>query len=223
MMVVPVPVRPVNNTRPFLRGALILQAITPCTKIGSGHMRLVICLIICMICMPSGLWPLGFGHSHICDQILENGSSQITHLYFMLPQQQHYILSNIFHFSVLNSYLKFPRFCKISTENPTNNFNIDTYISFSIGTIRSHGAKLRYNVSSTNKECHFSLNRISHLWNSLPIIDLNLPINIKSNLTYGNISLQTLIQIIYINYIIFALVVSVFLIIPQAIIITCDI
>ena len=28
-MVVPVPVRPVNETRPFTRGALILQAITP--------------------------------------------------------------------------------------------------------------------------------------------------------------------------------------------------
>ena len=28
-MVVPVPVRPVNKTRPFSRGALILKAITP--------------------------------------------------------------------------------------------------------------------------------------------------------------------------------------------------
>ena len=34
------------------------------------------------------------------------------------------------------------------------------------------------NATLTNKECHFYYNRISHLWNSLPIIDLNLPINI---------------------------------------------
>ena len=63
-------------------------------------------------------------------------------------------------------------------KNPTNNFNINTYISFSIGNTRSYGVKLRHNVSSTNKEHHFYFNRISRLWNSLPIIDLNLPINI---------------------------------------------
>ena len=63
-------------------------------------------------------------------------------------------------------------------KNPTNNFNINTYISFSVGNTRSYGVKLSYNASSTNKEYHFYFNRISCLWNSLPIIDLNLPINI---------------------------------------------
>ena len=63
-------------------------------------------------------------------------------------------------------------------KNPTNNFNIKTYISFSVGNTRSYGVKLRHNASSTNKERHFYFNRISRLWNSLPIIDLNLPINI---------------------------------------------
>ena len=40
MMMVPVPVRPVNETRPFLYRVLILQVITPLYKIGSGYVRL---------------------------------------------------------------------------------------------------------------------------------------------------------------------------------------
>ena len=67
-------------------------------------------------------------------------------------------------------------------KNPTNNFSINTYISFSVGNTRSHCVKLRYNASSTNKDSHFYFNRISRLWNSLPIIDLNLPIIIKSKI-----------------------------------------
>ena len=63
-------------------------------------------------------------------------------------------------------------------KNPANNFNINTYISFSVGNTRSYGVKLRHNESSTNKERHFYFNRISRLWNSLLIIDLDLPINI---------------------------------------------
>ena len=48
---------------------------------------------------------------------------------------------------------------------------------------RSCGVKLMHNASSTNKECDFYFYRISHLWNSLPIIDLNLPISlIKSKI-----------------------------------------
>ena len=67
----------------------------------------------------------------------------------------------------------------------TNNFNINTYISFTVVNTRSRGVKLRHNVSSTSKECHFYFNRISRLWNSLPIIDLNLPINlIKSKIKF---------------------------------------
>ena len=77
-------------------------------------------------------------------------------------------------------------------KNPTNNFNINTYISFTVGNTRSCGVKLRHNAALTNKERHFYFNRISRLWNSLPIINLNLSINtIKSQLKqylYENIS-----------------------------------
>ena len=48
---------------------------------------------------------------------------------------------------------------------------------------RSCGVKLRHNSSLTNKECDFYFNKISRLWNSLPIINLNLPISlIKSKI-----------------------------------------
>ena len=63
-------------------------------------------------------------------------------------------------------------------KHPTNNFNINTYISFTKGNTRSCGVKLIHNTSSTNTERHFYFNRISRLWNSLPIINLNLPINV---------------------------------------------
>jgi len=60
---------------------------------------------------------------------------------------------------------------------PTNNFNVNNYISFSTSNTRTHGIKLWHNIGSTNKEWHFYFNRISHLWNSIPIIDLNLPVD----------------------------------------------
>ena len=40
-------------------------------------------------------------------------------------------------------------------KHPTNNFNINTYVSFTVGNTRSCGLKLRHNASLTNKECHF--------------------------------------------------------------------
>ena len=68
-------------------------------------------------------------------------------------------------------------------KNPINNFNINTYISFTVGNTKSYSVKLRYNAALTNKEGHFYFNRISCLWNSLPIINLNLSIStIKSQL-----------------------------------------
>ena len=68
-------------------------------------------------------------------------------------------------------------------KHPTNNFNINAYVSFTVGNTRSCGLKLRHNASSTNKKRHFYFNRLSRLWNSLPIIDLNLPIShIKSKI-----------------------------------------
>ena len=62
-------------------------------------------------------------------------------------------------------------------KNPTDSFNINNYISFSTSSTRSCGMKLRHNVSFTNKNRHFYFNRISRLWNSIPIVDLNLSLN----------------------------------------------
>ena len=126
-----------------------------------------------------------------------------------------------------SSYVHFRNICDIlffikNLKNPTNNFNIKTYISFSVGNTRSYGVRLRHNASSTNKERHFYFNRISRLLNSLPIIDLNLPINIFKRRIKSYILLQTLIQTIYTNYIIFVLVAPVYLIILWTIVIACD-
>ena len=57
------------------------------------------------------------------------------------------------------------------------------YQSFSHSGTRSAGLKLKHNIAHTNKQCHFYFNRICRLWNSLPIINLNLStINIKNQL-----------------------------------------
>ena len=108
-------------------------------------------------------------------------------------------------------------------KNPKNNFNINTYISFSTGNTRSYGVQLRHNTSSTNKEHHFYFNRISHLWNSLPIIDLNLPISIIKSKIKSYFWQHFITNFDSDNvYIIFVLVAPVYLITPQAIIIICD-
>ena len=66
---------------------------------------------------------------------------------------------------------------------PSNFFNIYNYVSFSTNLTRSSGVKLNYNTSTTNKQRHHYFIRICRLWNSLPIIDLNLSIHtIKSHL-----------------------------------------
>ena len=58
--------------------------------------------------------------------------------------------------------------------NPVSNFSINDYVSFSTGATRSSSIKLRHNKCTTNKVRHFYFNRISCLWNSIPIIDLSL-------------------------------------------------
>jgi len=84
--------------------------------------------------------------------------------------------------------------------NPTNNFNINNYISFSTSNTRTRGTKLRHNISSTNKEWHFYFNRISRLWNSILIIDLNLPVDtIKTHIS-GITLLQIFNQTAPINF-----------------------
>ena len=61
-----------------------------------------------------------------------------------------------------------------SIKSPTSSFNINSYVSFSKCGTRSSALKLRHNTSFTNRQCHFYFNRICRLWNSLPIINMNL-------------------------------------------------
>jgi len=62
-------------------------------------------------------------------------------------------------------------------KNPTPSFDVNSYVSFSQSTTRSNSVKLHHNISFTNRERHFYFNRICRLWNSLPIIDVNLPVD----------------------------------------------
>jgi len=67
-----------------------------------------------------------------------------------------------------------------SIKNPTTSFNIYHFVSFSTNA-RSQGFKLCHNPSTTNKHWHFYFTRICHLWNALPLIDINLPVNTIRN------------------------------------------
>jgi len=93
-------------------------------------------------------------------------------------------------------------------KNPTPSFNISSCISFSHSGTRSAGLRLKHNISYANKQRHFYFNRICRLWNSLPIINLNLSIlttkNQQRQFFSGNTSLKTLTLLILINYIIYA-------------------
>lgn len=65
-------------------------------------------------------------------------------------------------------------------KNPTISFNINNFVSFSTSA-RSGGFKLHHNPATTNKQRHFYFVRICRLWNALPLIDLNLSIDIIRN------------------------------------------
>ena len=95
-----------------------------------------------------------------------------------------------------------------SLKHPTPSFNINLYISFSHSTTRSNTPQHIF----TNKERHFYFNRICRLWNSLPIIDISLPIEaikrcIKSFL--WNLLSQTSILLTHTNITISVRVVTV--------------
>ena len=69
-----------------------------------------------------------------------------------------------------------------SLKTPTCNFNIVDYVTFSSSTIRSSsGSKLIHNFSSNNKVRSFYFNRLTQLWNSISIINLDLSINTIKN------------------------------------------
>ena len=74
-----------------------------------------------------------------------------------------------------------------SLKSPTPAFNIHHYniATFNTSTTRSGSSnKLIHKFASTNNACHFYFNRITHLWNSLPVIDLNLDISTAKSKLY---------------------------------------
>ena len=69
-----------------------------------------------------------------------------------------------------------------SLKSPTDNFNINNYITFASGTTRSRTHhKLVHLRTSTTIQRHFYFNRIVRLYNHLPVIDLSLSINTIKN------------------------------------------
>ena len=65
-----------------------------------------------------------------------------------------------------------------SLKYTTGNFNIRNYVSFSSSGTRSQTSfKLHHKPVRTNSCRHFYFNRISRLWNSLPVIDLDKPVS----------------------------------------------
>ena len=66
-------------------------------------------------------------------------------------------------------------------QNPSDNFNIRNFVTFTSSCTRSTSSnKLRYNYCRSTTTRHFYFNRIVRLWNALPHINLSLPyINIK--------------------------------------------
>ena len=69
-------------------------------------------------------------------------------------------------------------------KEPSDNFNIFSYVSFSSGTTRSTASrKLIHNFTKFCSSRHFYFNRIVRLWNALPPVNLNDSIlTIKHNI-----------------------------------------
>ena len=66
-----------------------------------------------------------------------------------------------------------------SYKSPSDYFNINDFIFCSSITTRSStGFKLQHNASSNNLTHNFYFCRLPRLWNSLPIIDIHLPVTI---------------------------------------------
>ena len=65
----------------------------------------------------------------------------------------------------------------ISIKYPTGNFNIKDFICFSSSSTRSQTSSKSHQPVRTNSHRHFYFNRISRLWNFLPVIDLDMPVS----------------------------------------------
>ena len=69
-----------------------------------------------------------------------------------------------------------------SLKFPSESFNINNYVSFLAGSAtRSSGVKLIHNSSSTNKQRNYYFIKICCLWNSIPILNLNMLVSIIKN------------------------------------------
>ena len=73
--------------------------------------------------------------------------------------------------------------CLKSTDT-TSNFQVSNFLNFSKSSTQSSTfTKFILNKSRTNFSRHFYFNRVAHLWNLLPQLDLNLTIStIKSSI-----------------------------------------
>ena len=69
-------------------------------------------------------------------------------------------------------------------KSPSDHFNIYDFIDFCTHPSRGSSClKLKHKRCRTNLDSNFYFNRIPRLWNSLPTLDINLPLNtIKSRL-----------------------------------------
>ena len=97
-----------------------------------------------------------------------------------------------------------------SIKQPSDNFNILHYVSFSHGNTRcSSNNKLCDVYTPNNTICSSQFVRFPRLWNSLPPIDIFINQTMLSKLsftiTYGIILILTLISLIPVHFIIFAL------------------
>ena len=69
-----------------------------------------------------------------------------------------------------------------SLKSPTDNFNINNYITFASGTTRSRAHhKLVHLRTSTTIQRHFYFNKIVRFYNHFPVFDLSLSINTIKN------------------------------------------
>ena len=68
-------------------------------------------------------------------------------------------------------------------KNPSTNFNILEFVSFSNSATRSSNVKMNHIRSKSNRSRHFLLQSLPRLWNALPELDLSLsPLTLKSKL-----------------------------------------
>ena len=69
-----------------------------------------------------------------------------------------------------------------SMKSNSDHFNIKSFFSFHCSSTRSSSQlKLKHSLSKLNKTRHFYFNRFPRLWNSLPVIDINLSMSTISS------------------------------------------